>query len=461
MAVESIGADVEAALEVLGDGTPGAEWAWAETVLRQAGPAAWPGLAEAVVYGDDESAQRAGVLLGFAHVTDEIRIRVSYLLDEDPRERRESVSVLGWRGSAMAPFARVLATRLDDPEPSVVAEAVGAFAGIGRVTVPVLREVRRSRLSSRRAALAALAEIGWDTIDPWDMRVLTRLTTAKSRTEIPQPFYPDAEWYALRTTDRDAVLRAFDLSDPVPVTMRAGFERWSARRTTPPGPWLLERSADHRQCGQMFVSPVLDGWTLVFGKPKDMYHDDTAEEDYEHDAQQRLCVDLSRQFGTVYWYVQIVNGGCGDWMGWCAAENGTLTRYYHHDFSEGAVDIGDPLTAEAGLRDPDGAGLLGMMNSHLPREKMLSLLGTQPDYDDRDLDDTAYAAAQQIWSGRVQAALADVGVDVLPTRSAALIAKRTTVGLDELGPGTSVAGHGVLALTECGRQWGHRGAFPL
>ncbi|WP_194818753.1 hypothetical protein [Nocardia sp. XZ_19_385] len=460
--MESIGAfDIEAALAVLGAGTGGAEWTRAESVLRHAGPVAWLALAEEVVIGAEESAQRAGVLLGFTHVTEEIQIRVAGLLDEDPRERCRSVFVLGLGGSVMAPFARVLATALDDPDPRVVAAAVGAFAGIGRATLPVLRQVRRARPGSR-AVLAALAEIGWDTLDPRDVQVLTRLIAAKSRIETPQPFHADAEWYALRTTDRDAVLRAFDLSDPVPVTMRAGFERWFTRRTTPPGQWLLDSSAEHRQCGQMFVTPVLDGWTLVLGKPKELYHDDdNDEDDYEHEAQQRRCVDLSRQFGTVYWYVQIGNGGCGDWTGWCAAEQGTLRRYYHHDFDEGAVEVGEPLAAEAGLRDPDGAGLSGLMHNHLSRERMRSLLDTQPDYDDPDLDDGAFAAAQQIWADRVKAALAEAGVEVLPTRSASLIAGRTTVGLDELGPGTQVEGRGVLALTECGRQWGHRGAFPL
>ncbi|PXX52704.1 hypothetical protein DFR70_13125 [Nocardia tenerifensis] len=458
MGAESMGAlDIGAALAVLGDGTRGAEWAQAETVLRQAGPAAWPGLAELIVVGADESAQRAGALLGFTHITDEIRMRVLSLLDEDPGERRESVIDFGLGGAAMVPFARVLATSLDDPDPSVVAAAVGAFASIGRATVPVLREVRQSRLRSRRAALAALAEIGWDAIDPRDARLLTRLIASKSRTEIPQSFYPNAEWYALRSTDRDAVLRAFDLSDPVPVTMRAGFERWSTRRTKPSGHWLFGGWADHRQCGQMFVSPAIDGWTLVFGKPKQMYH----EYEYEHDAQQRRCVDLSREFGTVYWYVQIQNGGCGDWMSWCAAEHGALTRYYHHDFYGDAVEVGEPLAAEAGLRDPDAAGLWGLMNSHLPHERMLSLIRAQPDYDDQDLDDAAFDAAQQIWVGRVRAALAEVGIDIPPTRSAALIAQRTTVGLGELGADSQVEGHGVLALTECGRRWGHRGAFPL
>jgi hypothetical protein len=65
------------------------------------------------------------------------------------------------------------------------------------------------------------------------------------------------------------------------------------------------------------------------------------------------------------------------------------------------------------------------------------------------------------WYEKVEAAFADRGIELLPDRSAAIIAARTTVGPVELGPHTSVQGHGVLALTNCGRRWGHRGAFPL
>ncbi len=456
--------DSGVALEVLSDGLRRAEWPQADAVLRQAGPAVWPELTDLVVGGADDSAQRAGAVLGFPRVTDEVRLQVAHLRDEDPDARRLSAEVLGHRGGdAALPYARVLATMFDDPYPGVVAAAVGAFADIGRAAVPILREVRRSARRSRRAALAALVEIGWDTLDPIDARVAARLVAAKIRAEIAQPFYPNGEWYALRTDDRDAVLRAFGLSDPVPITMRAGFERWQFRPT--PGSWLIDHFSGHRRCAQMFVSPVLDGWTLVFGTPKSMIrkHDETSIED-EHVAQQRRCVELSRQFGTVYWYVQVENGGCGDWMGWCSAEQESLIRYYHHDFHEGEVEAGEPLAAEANLHTPDGSGLLGRIQQHLPQEQAMYLLLTMPEYDpDAEGENSSEEALAALgeWREEVRAHLADVGVELLPGRSAAIIAERTTVGLGRLGPHTSVQGHGVLALTDCGRQWGHRGAFPL
>jgi hypothetical protein len=466
--------DSEVALEVLGDGVRRAEWPQAEAVLRQAGPVVWPKLAELVVRGPGDSAQRAGALLGFSAVTKEVRAGVALLRHGDPSRRhlhvRVSAKLLGRLGSdAAAPFARVLATMFDDPDPRVVAAAVGAFADIGPEAVPILQEVRRSAHRSRRAALAALAEIGWDTIAPTDTRALARLIASKLHAEIPQPFYPDGEWHALRTDDRDAVLRAFDLSYPVPITMRAGFARW--RLPHPPDSSPLEDDFlfhSHRQCTQMFISPILDGWTLVFGTPKrsisqaneagilEPRHDDPFPEG-EHVAQRRRCVDLSRQFGTVYWYVDVTAAGCGDWMGWCLAERGSLIRYYHHDFYEGEIEIGKPLAAETGLHTPDGSGLYTRIREHLPPQQAKSLSREDPSLHGDDFTEEA----MDEWCVKVQAAFADQGVELLPTRSAAIIAARTTVGPCELGPHTSVQGHGVLALTNCGRRWGHRGAFPL
>ena len=460
--------DSEVALEVLGDGVRRAEWPQAEAVLGQAGPVVWPKLAELVVRGPGDSAQRAGALLGFSDVTREVRAGVALLRHADLHQRHNKVRVfakaLALRGSdAVAPFARVLATLFDDPDPRVVTAAEGALADIGPEAVPILQEVRRSAQKSRRAALAALAEIGWDTIAPTDARALARLIAGKLHAEIPQPFYPDGEWYALRTDDRDAVLRAFDLSHPVPITMRAGFARW--RLPHSPDSWPINDDFSfhsHRQCTQMFISPILDGWTLVFGTPKRRisehpeHEDDPSAED-EHVAQQRRCVELSRQFGTVYWYVQAQAGGCGDWMGWCLAERGSLIRYYHQDFYEGEIEIGKPLAAETGLHTPDGRGLSTQIREHLPPQQAKSLLSEDPSLHGEDWTEEA----MDEWYEKVEAAFADRGVELLPDRSAAIIAARTTIGPVELGPHTSVQGHGVLALTNCGRRWVHRGAFPL
>src|SRR5689334_14104055 len=84
---------------------------------------------------------------------------------------------------------------------------------------------------------------------------------------------------------------------------------------------------EHHDCAQMFVTPELDGWTLVFGEP--VFESGLAAHDLEiagggaspfHAARQQFCVELSRRFGAAQWYSLVQDGGCGDSEGWCLAE---------------------------------------------------------------------------------------------------------------------------------------------
>jgi len=75
-----------------------------------------------------------------------------------------------------------------------------------------------------------------------------------------EPMFLHGSWFALPTRDQGAVLAAFGLSDAVPVTMRRGAEAWSADRST----WAPRPL--HHLCRRMYVTPVVDGWTLVFGE---------------------------------------------------------------------------------------------------------------------------------------------------------------------------------------------------
>src|SRR5436305_547010 len=124
----------------------------------------------------------------------------------------------------------------------------------------------------RRHALAGLAEIvGWDGLDTADQALVQRLIRIKIPREVPEPFNPDGQWYAIPTRDQAAVLNALDLSDPMPVTMRFG---------------QAAASSTYIQQGKVaYVTPVLDGWTLAFvwdGKFEDQ------------------AAALSRRFGTAH-----------------------------------------------------------------------------------------------------------------------------------------------------------------
>lgn len=460
---------VRRAADVLRDVGRRDEWLGAEAMLRQAGVVAYAELVGVVADGG-AGAVRAAALLGFDELTKDVRLTVAELRSPEPNDRRVEADLLGYRhAEPLLPYARVLVTLLADPDPEVVRAVVRALVAFGPEVVPLLREVRRSSVPARRGALVALAEFGWDLLDPVDRRALARLVAVKLAAEVPEPCRPDAEWFAVRTSDRQAVLDALGLSDPVPITMRAGLAPHDSYRL-----WSRAGEHDRRQCDQVFVTPVLDGWTLVFGvpvsddeltehraEPADTEYDEEAEEEFDHDARQRRCVELSRRLGApVYWYG--VDTG-DDWTAWCLADGGTLVRYYYHDFHVGEVEVGEPLPAEAGLHALTGAGLFGVLEKYAPRDVARHFILLAPDHDLYDGDDE-YATDHGKWRDSVMAWFAEAGIDVpdpRDVRHASVVARRTSVDLTALGPGTQVTGHGVLALTACGRLDGHRGAFPL
>ncbi|MEV3923233.1 hypothetical protein [Actinomadura coerulea] len=80
-------------------------------------------------------------------------------------------------------------------------------------------------------------------------------------------------WYAVPTGHRNAVLDAFGLSEPEPVTMRLGASAWNHDHHA----WR----GDHRSCRRVYVTPRLDGWTLVFG---DAFPDDAFDGVELHDS---------------------------------------------------------------------------------------------------------------------------------------------------------------------------------
>ncbi|GAA4216793.1 hypothetical protein [Actinocatenispora rupis] len=197
-------------------------------------------------------------------------------------------------------------------------------------------------------------------VDLGCMQVPLLLDAFESRP--PNPVSPVGEWYAVPTADQPALLDACGLTDPTPAT-------YDAAQT-------LGRSA------QAYVSPVVDGWTFVFGELRS-----TPEESRD------LCTALSLRFGTALWFGRVESGGCGDSGWWCLAENGTLVRYNYQDEDGRDAERGAPHEAEI------------------------------VDDDDDDLD----------WWDVVS-----------------LIAARTTVDLEDLGPHTTVDGHGAFVSTARG-----------
>ncbi|MEV6321601.1 hypothetical protein AB0M45_10435 [Nocardia sp. NPDC051787] len=349
-------------------------------------------------------------------------------------------------------YAFVLTALLGDVDERVRSTAAKSSRELGAQLVPLLQQVRRSPLPARRGALEALAEIGWHTIEPVDLALLHRFIMSKLACEAPQPIPAAKEclWWALPTDDQAAVLDAFGLSDPVPATVAMGSAV------------ALDEHRPLEECERVYVSPVLDGWTLVFGDSASHYpRDDRRIHELqqsdiwqtimvnESDAvktawltamsrpsKEERCAQLSGRFGAAHWYEE---AGDHDSGGWCIAENGETIRTAHLEdcVHEELTLYGDPHPSEQGLRAE-------------PVSEWLRDHGFAPDAWNDIVSGAPYTAWDAQWAEfQHRTGIPDA---MTPMR----IAERASVGPLTLGP------HTRIALTERGRQGGrHRGALPI
>ncbi|GAB4054274.1 hypothetical protein [Catellatospora paridis] len=233
--------------------------------------------------------------------------------------------------------------------------------------------------------------------------------TGRAPTSPARPVHLCGTWLAISTDDQAAVLTGLDLSDPVPVTMRQGESAWNRDHHS----WDRD---DHRRPARVYVTPVLDGWTLVFGDVPGSAH--LAEGSWARRAQ-ALCARLSARFGAAHLYGM----SCGDpWTMWCLAEGGEVQRYYETGTGE---RIGSH-PAEDGYRLPD---------------------------EDEDLPPEAFDGIDPADADAVMARRAELYERyALPEVCYATdIAALTSVDPSTFGTHTRVSGQGVLALTALGR----------
>lgn len=418
--VELGAAAVGPVLAVLCDESSAVEWSTSASVLRGIGAPALEPLTEAIAAAPTrEVARRAG--WAFSGLETELESFLAALGHPHPRVRDNAAYVFQCRPEAALPHAALLIELLDDPDASVRQRTRWALEKLGPQVIPLLLERRRTRRgTARRHALEALAAVGGpDALDERDQAVLRRLIRLKMRIEEPEPMHLCGSWFALPTGDQEAILDAFDLGAAEPVTMRLGGAAWNHDSHA----WNI----DHGRCSRVYVSPRLDGWTLVFGEPSaDTHRAANGSASYEELRATVLarCAALSLRFGTVHWYG--VSDGDG-WTAWCVAESGQIVRYY--DVHEPEEQLGAPHPAEAGLLLPHEDGF--------PEEAFDGV-----DAGDTDALFAAFAAA------KIKYAVPD-------TCDAAAFAGRASVDPGSLGPHTRVEGHGVLALTACGREHGH------
>lgn len=144
-------------------------------------------------------------------------------------------------------------------------------------------------------------------------------------------------WLAIRSTDRDAVVRSLQLSDPAEVTWREGIDALYENGLKPLN-LLLGR------CSTIFVSPAVNGWTLVVGRW-------TAGSDEELGVRQveRLITRASSEFGEVQAFAshRVI-----EYHHWMLARNSDLVRSFAYIGERGEVltDSGEPTPVELGFK---------------------------------------------------------------------------------------------------------------
>lgn len=421
---------VAAVLDVLVDVGSPVDWTVSADVLTRIGEPALGPLAEAVARAESSEAdRRARWALARLEVAD---VGVYGPLLKHPRApvRVVALSVFQHRGESAADFLDQLIPSLGDPDPDVRQRAVVAFGAIGPRAVPVLRRLRLGPATGpriRAGALEALAAGGGPAaIGDRDLAAWRRLTRIKRPAEIPEPLHLCGSWYAVPGADQRALLEEFGLGDPEPVTLRTGASAWNHDHHN----WDRR---PHASCARVFVSPELDGWTLVFGDSSENTHRIEGSDDPEKTLPQvvrRRCADLSRRFGTAQWYGM----SCGDgWTAWCVAEDGHVVRHYDA-FAAAESEAGD-----TGPPHPAESGFL------LPHQHPAGL----PDdmYDGVDLSDV------EAFGARYRQVREELGIP--DTCDATDIAARLSIDPGALGPHTRVNGTALLALTACGRAHGH------
>lgn len=137
----------------------------------------------------------------------------------------------------------------------------------------------------------------------------------------PLPLPAVATWFAVRSADSAAVVRALALRTVLPANWRAGL-------------------ATAAQAG-VFVTPPIGGWVLAVGRDLDGIGESA-------EAVPPLLAALSRMFGRAAWFCR---DDRGERYGWAVADGGSLVRGYayadgpghllwHGDVTDDERDLG-------------------------------------------------------------------------------------------------------------------------
>ncbi|WP_405822402.1 hypothetical protein OG705_21285 [Streptomyces sp. NBC_00838] len=294
---------------------------------------------------------------------------------------------------------------LADPDPDVAQRAEWVLTMLGPDVVDRMRDVRvhgPGRLRSR--ALSVLASVGGEeALSPVDRAVVERLIRIKVLDDRPQSLDTcSTSWIAVPTGDQRGVMEVLDLFEARPATFELGLNVG------------VHDSHDGAEYGRVYVTPEVDGWTLVLGPWCNPVDPERAEDVL------RVVTGLSRRYGRAQAYYFGEQGGGA---GWLVVQEGTVVRRFgsYWDDDGARYTVGEPLPEERAACVEEGITPVG-----------------DPGADDEEWADLAAYLSPQ---------LADqLGVSPL-----------------DLGPQNTVRGIGAVALTPYAREHGrpHTGAYAI
>ncbi|MCU7826232.1 HEAT repeat domain-containing protein [Kitasatospora sp. DSM 101779] len=334
----------------------------------------------------------------------------------DPAVREQAVRGLRSRGAAGLDALPALLALFGDPDGRVACQARIVVEELGARAVPALRRVRRSEPGRLRpAALTALAGIGGEPLlSARDVAAVERLVRIKLTADRPQPLSACwLYWVAVAGGDQPGIMRILGLTEPRPATFALGNAILDAD---------VHGFGDDEPgspVGRVFVTPELDGWTLVAGAWCDPCDAERGEELRER------CIELSARYGRAQAYYF---GAQNDGSAWLVAENGTVVRRYKEagEPDDRLWTLGEPLEYERSRR----AGL-----------------GLPVPWDDTVREDLDDAEDEWRWEAfdLARGVAAALSIDPLA-----------------IGPHTAVRGTPVIALTPVGVAEGvPRGAYAI
>ncbi|WP_405795722.1 hypothetical protein [Streptomyces sp. NBC_01506] len=400
--------------ELLGDASPVPHHEIEIVLAERIGPAAFDEVVAALAGAtDEESRRRLSRVFSRFGAVDRYVEALSH-----PSARIRGSAAYGIQSACSMAFGRepkpgvdyallidALIPLLADPDPDVAQRAEWVLTMLGPGVEGRMRDVRvHGPAHLRSRALTVLAQVGGEeALSSADRAAVERLIRIKVLHEQAQPLDTcSTSWIAVPTGDQRGIVEQLGLFEVRPATFALGLSIG------------MHDTEDGAEYGRVYVTPEVDGWTLVLGPWCNPGNPERAQDVL------RLVTELSRRYGRAQAYYFGEHGGGSSWL---VAQGGDVVRRFR---SPGTNDdaqftVGEPLPEERAACVEEGLTPVG--DAGADDKEWMELAGYLGTY----------------------------------------LAQRLGVSPTDLGPHTTVRGVGAVALTPYAREHGRplTGAYDI